>query len=75
MGYEHRDTCRRGPSLNKLMGYEHREDAVGVWGAGNVKHKHTHTHTHSVLRDTQGGLSLGQGSDTIVTHAGVASTS
>ena len=31
---------------------------------------HTHTHTHSVLRDTQGGLSLGQGSDTILTHAG-----
>ena len=61
------------PPLIKSVGYEHREDAVGVWGAGNVKHKHTHT--HSVLRDTQGGLSLGQGSDTIVTHAGVASTS
>ena len=25
------------------MGYEHREDAVGEGGAGNVKHTHTHT--------------------------------
>ena len=32
----------------------------------------THTHTHSVRRDTQGGLSHGQGSDTILTHVGVA---
>ena len=32
----------------KLMRYEHREDAVGVWGAGNEKHtKHTHTHAHT----------------------------
>ena len=44
----------------KLMRYEHREDAVGVRGAGNEKHtKHTHTHTpHSVHRDTSGGESL-----------------
>ena len=62
------------PPLIKSVGYEHREDAVGGVGAGNVKHKHTHTHTHSVLRDTQGGLSLGQGSDKILTHAGVAPT-
>ena len=41
--------------LIKLMGYEHREDAVG--GAG--KGKHIHTHTHSVPRDTQDGWSLG----------------
>ena len=39
------DTCRRGPTLIKLMGYEQREDAVGVEGAWNVKHTHTHTHT------------------------------
>ena len=23
------DTCKRGPPLIKLMGYEHRENAVG----------------------------------------------
>ena len=32
----------------------------------------THTHTNSVPRDTKGGWSLGQGSETILTHAGVA---
>ena len=42
----------------------------GVGGTGNVKH--THTHTHSVPRDTKGGWSFGQGSETILTHAGVA---
>ena len=42
------ETCRRGPPLIKLMGYELREDAVGVGGAWNVKHTHTHTHTHTV---------------------------
>ena len=30
-------------------------------------HTHTHTHTQSVLRDTQDGWSLGQGSDAILT--------
>ena len=60
------------PPLIKSVGYEHREDAVEGERAGNVKHKHTHT--HSVLPDTQGRLSLGQGSDTILTHAGVAPT-
>ena len=30
------------------------------------------THTHSVPRDTQGGWSLGQGSDTILTHVDMA---
>ena len=29
--------------LIKLMGYEHREDEVGVGGAGNGKHIHTHS--------------------------------
>ena len=66
------DTCRRGPPLVKLIGYEEREVAVGVGGAWNVKHTHTHTHAHSVTRDTQGGWNLGQGSDTISTHVGVA---
>ena len=42
----------------KLMGYEHREYAVGVGEAGYSQH--TQTHTHSVPRDTQGGWSLGQ---------------
>ena len=37
-------------------------------GAGNGKH----TDTHSVPRDTQGGWSLGQGSDGILTHESVA---
>ena len=42
----------------------------GVGGACNVKQKHKRT--HSVLRDTQGGWNLGQGSDTILTHVSVA---
>ena len=40
--------------------------------ANTHKHTHTYTHTHSVHRDTQGGWSLGQGSDTILTHVKVA---
>ena len=32
----------------------------------------SNTQTHSVPGDTKGGWSLGQGSDTILTHAGVA---
>ena len=30
------------------------------------------THTHGVPRNTQGGWSLGQGPDAILTHVGVA---
>ena len=41
-----------------------------VGGAGNGKH----THTHSVRRYTQGGWSLGQGSDSILAHEGVPPT-
>ena len=37
------DTCKRNPTLIKLMGYEHQDDAVGGGGAGHVKHTHTHT--------------------------------
>ena len=44
----------------------------GVVGAGNVKHTHTHTHSHTLPRDTQDGLTLGQGSDTVLTHVRVA---
>ena len=44
--------------LIKLMGYEHREDAVGV-GELAMTHTHTHTHIHSVPRDTQDGWRLG----------------
>ena len=46
--------------LIKLMGYEHREDALVGGGAGNGKHTQTHTHAHTQCpRDTQGGWSLG----------------
>ena len=56
------------------MGYEYREDAVAGGGAGNCKQTQTYTHTHtqSVPRDTQDGWSLGEGSDVILTHVGVA---
>ena len=47
-----------------------------VRGAGNGKqtktYKHTHTHTHTVPFDTQGGWHLGQCSEAILTHVGVA---
>ena len=50
------DTCKRGPPITKLMGYERREDAVWVGGSRQRQtHTHTHTHTHSVPRDTQCG--------------------
>ena len=48
------------PPLIKLMGYEHWGDAVG---GGGSRQWQTHTHTQSVPRDTQVGLSLGQGWD------------
>ena len=46
------DTCNRSPPLIKLVGYEHREDAVG--GAGNVKHTHTHTQCPLVIHRMDG---------------------
>ena len=63
------DTRRRGPPLIKLMGYEHREDAVG---GGGSRQWQTHTHTYNVPRDTQDGWSLGQGSKAMLTHVSVA---
>ena len=33
--------------LIKLMGYEHREDALVGGGASNGKHTQTHTHAHT----------------------------
>ena len=60
------DTCRRGPSLIILIGYEERED---TWEQARAN---THTYTHSVHRDTQDGWSLEQGSDTILTHVSLA---
>ena len=42
------------------------------WEERAMANTHTHTHTHSVPRDTQGGWSLGNGSDPILTHVGVA---
>ena len=65
------DTCRRGPPLIKFMGYEHQENASGCGGSRQWQ-THTHTHTQSVHRHTQGGWSLGQGSDTILTHVSAA---
>ena len=44
----------------------------GWWGEQAMANTHMHTHTYSVLRDTQGGWSLGQGSDAILTHVSVA---
>ena len=44
----------------------------GVGEADNGKYTHTHTYTQSVLRDTQDGWSLKQGSDAILTHVIVA---
>ena len=38
------DTCKRGHPLIKLVGYEHRVDAMG--GGGSKKWQ-THTHTVS----------------------------
>ena len=38
------------PQLIKLMGIEHREDAVGGGGREHAvanRHTHTHTHTHT----------------------------
>ena len=45
--------------LIKLMGYEHREDAMEGGGSKQCQ-IHTHTHTYSVLRDTQSGWSIGK---------------
>ena len=45
-----------------------------LWGVGKQAMANTHTHTHSVARDTQGGWSLRQGSDAILTHVSVAPT-
>ena len=64
------DTCRRGPPLIKLMGYEHRKDAVR--GGGSMQCQ-THTHKRTTVpRDTQGGWNLGKGLDAILTHVSVA---
>ena len=57
--------------LIKLMGYEHREHAVGGGGCRQGQ-TYIHIHTHSAPRDTQGGWSLVQGLDAILTHVSVA---
>ena len=59
------------PPPIKLMGIEHREDPVEGGGREHAV-ANTHTHTHSVTRDILDGWSLGRGSDTILTHVGVA---
>ena len=51
-----------------FMGCEHREHAVG---GGGCRQGQTYTHTHSVPRHTQGGWSLVQGSNAILTHVSV----
>ena len=63
------------PPLIKLMGYEHREDAVGGEGSRQWQthtNTHTRTHTHSVPCNQQGGRSLGQRSEAILTHVSEA---
>ena len=66
------DSCKRGPPIIKLMGYEHRED-TDEGGGSRQWQIDTHTHIHkSVPRDTQDGWSLKQGSDAILTHGSVA---
>ena len=37
------DTSKRGPPLNKLVGYEHREDAAGGWGEQAMANTHTNS--------------------------------
>ena len=37
-----------------------------------MSNTHTHTRTHTLPRDTQDGLTLGQGSDALLTHVNVA---
>ena len=56
------------PPLIKLMGYEHREDAMEGGGSKQCQ-IHTHTHTKSVPQD---GWRLEQRSDAILTHVCVA---
>ena len=46
------------PPLIKLMGYEHREDAMeGREQAMSNTHTHTHTHTHRVSHRMDGASS------------------
>ena len=59
--------------LIELIGYEHWEDAVDDGGSRQWL-TNTHTHTHRVPRDTHGRWSLGQGSDAMLAHVGVART-
>ena len=67
------DTCKRDPPPIKLMGYEDWEGAVEGWGSRQWKtHTNTHRHTHSVPCDLQGGWSLGQRSEAILTHVSIA---
>ena len=58
-------------TLNKLMDYQHREDAVGVVEQA-MANTHAHTHTHSVPRDTHCRWSLGRETNAILTLVGVA---
>ena len=48
------DTCKRGPPLINLMGYEHREDAMG---GGGSKQCQIHTHTQRVSHRMDGASS------------------
>ena len=53
------DTCKRGPPLIKLVGYEYREDAVGGGGSGQWQtHTNTHTHTVSLVLQRLDGASV-----------------
>ena len=46
------------PPLIKSLGYEHREDTVGVGRACNGKHTHTHTHTVTLVIHRMAGASV-----------------
>ena len=59
------------PTLIRLVGYEHQEDAVGG-GRSMQWQTQIHTHTHSVTCDTQEGWILGQGPDAVLTHVRMA---
>ena len=49
------DTCKRGPTLIKLVSYEHLEEAVG---GGGSKQWQTHTHTVSPVIHRLDGASV-----------------
>ena len=65
------DTCKRGPPLIKLMGYELRNGTVGCEGSRQWQ-THTCTHTHIQCPSWYTGwMEHRKGSDAILTVEGV----